>query len=113
MKKPILIALVVVVLVGCAGALLGGERAKRALFASKCEEKVQPIMKFVALFSVVAEPDKKVCGCLAEKIDLARVESVAFKPKEERDAAVAALLMENMPLIRNCALETGVLPARK
>ncbi len=113
MKKSIIITLAVLVVVGCAGALLGGEKAKRALFASKCEEKVQPIMKFVALFSVVPEPDKKVCACLAVKIDIARVETVALKPKEERDAAVVSLLVENMPLIRNCAVETGVLPTRK
>jgi hypothetical protein len=97
-------------LAGCASPMLMSEQSKRSLLASKCQEKIQPLMKFAVLFTSVAEPDKKVCGCIAEKVELSRVEAIALKPAgEQRDSAVASFLVENAPMIRDCARATGVL----
>jgi hypothetical protein len=110
MRTAFSISVLLWFLVGCASPMLMSEQSKRALLATKCQEKIQPLMKFAVLFTNVAEPDKKVCGCIAEKVELSRVESIALKPGgEQRDAAVASFLVENAPMIRDCARATGVL----
>jgi hypothetical protein len=91
--------------------LAGCASTQRALLAERCEAKVQPFMRFAALLTKVPEPGKKVCGCIAERVDIGKAEALLLKPAgEERDAAVAALLVENGPMIRDCARATGVLP---
>jgi hypothetical protein len=101
---------IVVALAGCATPMLLTETRKREWVAERCEKKVQPLMRFAALLSSVPEPGKKVCHCIAQRIDVQKVETLVLKPAgEERDAAVAAFLVENGPMIRDCARETGVL----
>ncbi len=114
MKRTALLLLSSAVLVSCASPALMSEQSKRTLLAQKCQEKIQPLMKFAVLFTTVSEPDRKVCGCIAEKLELSRVEAIALKPAgEARDSAVGAFLIENAPRIRDCAVATGVLPGRR
>jgi hypothetical protein len=102
-KIALICAAGIVLLSGCAST-------QRALLAERCEVKVQPLMKFVALISAVPDPGRRVCGCISQRIDIAKAESaIAGKTGEARDAAVGALLIDNMPMIRDCARETGVL----
>jgi hypothetical protein len=113
-RRAISLTLLSVVIAGCASPALMSEQSKRTLLAQKCQEKIQPLMKFAVLFTSVSEPDRKVCGCIAEKVELSRVEAIALKPAgEARDSAVGAFLVENAPMIRDCAVATGVLPSRK
>jgi hypothetical protein len=91
-------------------AFFGCESSKRKLLAEKCEARVQPYIQWINLMSKVPEADKKVCGCIAERIDIAKVQEVALKPEAERSAAVKTLLAENLPLIQTCLQDTGVLP---
>jgi hypothetical protein len=105
-----LFLLCVLLVNGCATTALLSDTQKRAMLEERCVQKVQPMLRVVALFSRVSDPDKRVCGCIAQKVDMARVDAIIAKQGEERDSAAAALLVESMPMIRDCARETGVLP---
>ncbi len=111
MRKPLLagVALIVVAISVLVG-IVGCESAKRKLLAEQCETRVQPYVQWISLISKVPEADKKVCGCIAERIDIAKVQEVALKPEAERATAVKTLLAENLPLIQSCLRDTGVLP---
>jgi hypothetical protein len=114
MQRAISLSFLAAVIVGCASPAFMTEQSKRSLLAQKCQEKIQPLMKFAVLFTNVPEPDRKVCGCIAQKVELSRVEAIALKPAgEARDSAVGAFLVENAPMIRDCAVATGVLPGRR
>ncbi len=82
---------------------------KRALLDRKCQERVVKMLNAVS--PVVAENDapKKFCGCFAEKVDIAKLETdidgvkdIGLNPETLR------FVTEYIPNIRTCAKETGL-----
>jgi hypothetical protein len=82
---------------------------KRALLDSKCQDRVVKMLNAVS--PVVAENDapKKFCGCFAEKVDIAKLETdidgvkdIGLNPETLR------FVTEYIPNIRTCAKETGL-----
>lgn len=82
---------------------------KRALLDRKCQERV--IRMLNAVSPVVAESSipQKFCGCLTEKVDIAKLETdidgvkdIGLNPETLR------FVTEYIPTIRTCAKETGL-----
>jgi hypothetical protein len=82
---------------------------KRALLDRKCQERVVKMLNAVS--PVVAENDapKKFCGCFAEKIDIAKLETDIDSVKEiGLNPETLRFVTEYIPNIRTCAKETGL-----
>jgi hypothetical protein len=95
------------VLSSCATTVVQDQ--KRALLDRKCQERVVKMLNAVS--PIVAENDapKKFCGCFAEKIDIAKLETDIDSVKDiGLNPETLRFVTEYIPNIRTCAKETGL-----
>jgi hypothetical protein len=95
------------VLSSCATTVVQDQ--KRALLDRKCQERVVKMLNAVS--PIVAENDapKKFCGCFAEKIDIAKLETDIDSVKDiGLNPETLRFVTEYIPNIRACAKETGL-----
>lgn len=108
-KTTLLAALTAIATVSLGGCATVMQDQKRALLDRKCQERV--IRMLNAVSPVVAESNipQKFCGCLTEKVDVAKLEAdidgvkdIGLNPETLR------FVTEYIPTIRACAKETGL-----
>jgi hypothetical protein len=82
---------------------------KRALLDRKCQDRVVKMLNAVSPVVTEADAPKKFCGCFAEKVDIAKLETdidgvkdIGLNPETLR------FVTEYIPNIRTCAKDTGL-----
>ena len=109
MKKIISIAILIgttIMLSSCATVV---QDQKRALLDRKCQDRVVKMLNAVSPVVAEADTPKKFCGCFAEKVDIAKLETdidavndIGLNPETLR------FVTEYIPNIRTCAKDTGL-----
>jgi hypothetical protein len=105
-STAILLAAVAIGASSCATVV---QDQKRVLLDRKCQDRVVKMLNAVSPVVVESDAPKKFCGCFADKVDIAKLETdidgvkdIGLNPETLR------FVTEYIPNIRTCAKETGL-----